>query len=829
MSTDQNGFFRVGKFFSVDQATGDITFAGEIGLSNANALGFTKGVTINEFSADDSMSDASGSAVPTEKSVVAYINRVLGFNVKSGAQIPSSGNRIGTGFLPLNGLSSMEGNLNLNSNKVQNLGNPLSGSDATNKNYVDDNANAFANVKSMRDTSIGTVGANELAVFSGKQIIYTQAETGGTFSAGNTIQNDPSSPTATGVIVDLETLTDEQFGSIRKIVYTVSTGTFDPDNDTITNGTASAVGLTTALQADVGGPFPELTHASESTGSDINVTVTRTSGGAEYNFQYEAGSLIDADVSSTAAIAQSKLAMSTAGTRANATGIAQADLGLATFKNTEFTHTSGFVELQTSTSIATGITPSKLQWVATDTVLGRSAASAGAVTAISFDTVLDQGGALRDSEFGAFGSSGDEVLIRTAAATYGAIEITVSGEASRIVKTLSDGAIRVSGLVLGGADSYEVATTTGTGTTLTLKTPGQAVILNSTGTTSASLVTAFPGSIDVGDTAIATESNFQTASSYTNEGYISTDWIYTNFIEALTERTGTSTGIGIGAGGGFSESAANTIVFVTNGTTEAYVNDAGLHVDAISTVANNADLVLSGDGTGGVAINDTLKVDSIIAYSGTNTNLSLDGKGTGVVAVVAGMTVGGTATFNGNVDLGNATTDTVTFTSRIDSHIEPDATSSNRNLGASARKWNTVYASVFDGTATSAQYADLAEMYSADADIEPGTVVCFGGEHEVTTCMQDADKNIAGVVSTNPAYLMNSALQGDHVTAIGLQGRVPCKVLGLVNKGDMLVTASIPGYAIVNNTPGVGQVIGKAVGTKDGDEPGFVEVVVGRV
>ena len=835
VSTDQSGFFRVGKFFSVDQATGDITFAGEIGLSNANALGFKKGVTINEFSADDSFADDSGQAAPTEKAVGGYINRVLGFNVKSGAQIPSSGNRIGTGFLPLNGLSSMEGNLNLNSNKVQNLGNPLSGSDATNKNYVDDNANAFANVKSMRDTSIGTVGANELAVFSGKQIIYTQAETGGTFSAGNTIQNDPSSPTATGVIVDLETLTDEQFGSIRKIVYTVSTGTFDPDNDTITNGTASAVGLTTALQADVGGPFPELTHASESTGSDINVTVTRTSGGAEYNFQYEAGSLIDADVSSTAAIAQSKLAMSTAGTRANATGIAQADLGLATFKNTEFTHTSGFVELQTSTSIATGITPSKLQWVATDTVLGRSAASAGAVTAISFDTVLDQGGALRDSEFGAFGSSGDEVLIRTAAATYAAIEITTSGEASRIVKTLSDGAIRVSGLVLGGADSYEVATTTGTGTTLTLKTPGQAVILNSTGTTSASLVTAFPGSIDVGDTAIATESNFQTASSYTNEGYISTDWMYTNFIEAITERTGTSTGIGIGAGGGFSESAANTIVFVTNGTTEAYVNDAGLHVDAISTVANNADLVLSGDGTGGVAINDTLKVDSIIAYSGTNTNLSLDGKGTGVVAVVAGMTVGtsitvgGTATFNGNVDLGNATTDTVTFTSRIDSHIEPDATSSNRNLGASARKWNTVYASVFDGTATSAQYADLAENYLADADYEEGTVVVFGGEEEVTVTNTKGNTRVAGVVSTNPAHLMNSALQGDHVTAIGLQGRVPCKVLGLVNKGDMLVTASIPGYAIVNNTPGVGQVIGKAVGNKPDDGKGIVEVVVGRV
>ena len=136
---------------------------------------------------------------------------------------------------------------------------------------------------------------------------------------------------------------------------------------------------------------------------------------------------------------------------------------------------------------------------------------------------------------------------------------------------------------------------------------------------------------------------------------------------------------------------------------------------------------------------------------------------------------------------------------------------------------------MFDGTATSAQYADLAENYLADADYEEGTVVVFGGEEEVTVTNTKGNTRVAGVVSTNPAHLMNSALQGDHVTAIGLQGRVPCKVLGLVNKGDMLVTASIPGYAIVNNTPGVGQVIGKAVGNKPDDGKGIVEVVVGRV
>jgi len=199
------------------------------------------------------------------------------------------------------------------------------------------------------------------------------------------------------------------------------------------------------------------------------------------------------------------------------------------------------------------------------------------------------------------------------------------------------------------------------------------------------------------------------------------------------------------------------------------------------------------------------------------------------VAISDSMSVSGTATFNGNVDLGNATSDTVTFTSRIDSNIEPDATANNRNLGASGRQWNTVYAGTFEGTATSAQYADLAENYLADATYEEGTVLVFGGDEEVTVTDSKGNTRVAGVVSTNPAHLMNSNLEGEHVTALALQGRVPCKVLGQVAKGDMLVTSAIPGYAIVNNSPGVGQVIGKAVGAKSDDGKGTVEVVVGRV
>ena len=132
-------------------------------------------------------------------------------------------------------------------------------------------------------------------------------------------------------------------------------------------------------------------------------------------------------------------------------------------------------------------------------------------------------------------------------------------------------------------------------------------------------------------------------------------------------------------------------------------------------------------------------------------------------------------------------------------------------------------------TATKARYADLAENYLGDADYEPGTVLVFGGEQEITTTNVKGDRRVAGVVTTNPAHLMNGTLEGDHVVGLALQGRVPCKVIGTVFKGDMLVTSAIPGYAVVDNNPKMGTVIGKAVETKVGDGKGVIEVVVGRL
>jgi hypothetical protein len=124
-----------------------------------------------------------------------------------------------------------------------------------------------------------------------------------------------------------------------------------------------------------------------------------------------------------------------------------------------------------------------------------------------------------------------------------------------------------------------------------------------------------------------------------------------------------------------------------------------------------------------------------------------------------------------------------------------------------------------------ATYADLAEYYEADQPYEPGTVLAFGGDKEVTVA-EDGTNKVAGVVSTDPAYVMNMKCQGEHVVALALQGRVPTKVRGIIRKGDMLVSGG-DGYARPANNPTMGTVIGKSLENFTGE--GIIEVAVGRL
>lgn len=185
------------------------------------------------------------------------------------------------------------------------------------------------------------------------------------------------------------------------------------------------------------------------------------------------------------------------------------------------------------------------------------------------------------------------------------------------------------------------------------------------------------------------------------------------------------------------------------------------------------------------------------------------------------------------------------------------------DLGASLLKWNTIYANLLEGEATKAQtlkygtnqyaagtisvsgnsvavrdatgslaanifqgiatttrYADLAEKYTTEKEYPVGTVmaVCAHGDHE--TCAADAGDNLVGVISENPAVMMNSELENGQY--IGLKGRVPVRIVGPVAKGQAIYSWK---DGVASATP-LGQLVGIALETNTNEEEKLVECVL---
>jgi hypothetical protein len=271
----------------------------------------------------------------------------------------------------------------------------------------------------------------------------------------------------------------------------------------------------------------------------------------------------------------------------------------------------------------------------------------------------------------------------------------------------------------------------------------------------------------------------------------------------------------------------------TSGTI-AISNDGGLIVGA------DSDLTVTVDGSGAILTNTVVNTDITFKVNDggtTTTVMTIDGSesriGIGTVTPTTKLEVSGTTTsttfagpLTGNVtgnitSTGANTMGTLTMGGNLTSKaILPD-TDASYDIGTSLKGYNTVYAK-----ATSAQYADLAEVYESDADYEAGTVVVFGGEKEITISKVGNDTAIAGVISENPAYLMNDNAKG---LPVALMGKVKCKVVGHINKGDMLSAhPQHNGVAKKTFDPQVGEVIGKALEDYDSTEIGTINIVVGR-
>ena len=988
MSTDQDGFFRVGRFFTVDQGTGTVTFAASIALSDVDGIGFKRGVVVSEFSSDTAMSDNAIDSVPTESAVRGYVSRRLGFN-QDGNVVT---NPLGPSVLTQNGAVPLTGDLSAGSNTITNIS-PVdlddSGDyDAVPKVYVDSRAEAYNKVADLRDVTITDTPDDEILGFSKTKVMYVYPDgTNAPELSSGRVLTDQGGNFNYGTIRGARQVYDEQFGSVTIV-------TFEPGPDTFATVTAydSASQVPAAGQVGandiyegvesggnitvggvsvvVNGPYDEVINIAEepfqngTPVSDIGFTTRRLEDDDTFNSfrgdydagtTYQVGNIVDyeqslyqatavttgntptnpsfwnaytdtvrenptayidfqindevivnQDVNPDAEIVQSKLKMQEAdvfvtdtddivvigaaeieagvqyeivavgntnftsnGANTNTVGTTftasedgitagyaastgtvkrvltagtigalvddglrnnQAKLGLSKFDGANFKVTRGHVQLKDN-----GVTLSKIQKLAVDTVIGNSTGSIATPTEVTFNTVVDEGGGMLHTDLGftntdgvaaaydsdAPGTNNTEagVITRTGDEAYSVVPDTTTGTKNSYVKTDNTGRVTANTVAIGQNTDYDILSTFDTNG-INITTPQGANMFSAQYDTNASNPVIYtPASINVGnltDGANPFAESVLQAANADNESWVASNWAYHQFIESPEEKGNATTGIAIGAGSGKSLSGQVAIV-VANSTNSTSPIVATFSKDGILPDSNKAYAIGSNTSRYGNTYVASLSADGSISTTGTNTisaggNLSAGGT----------LSVTGATTLSSTLSAGNTTVGTLQVGGNI-------TATGSYDIGSSSQAFDTVYGTNFTGTAAQAKFADLAEMYVADAQYEPGTVLVFGGEAEVTQCASKGDSRVAGVVSTDPAYLMNSGLDDENAVALALTGRVPCKVIGVVRKGDILVTSAVPGYAIVDNNPSVGTIVGKAIENKDDNGKGVIEVVAGRV
>jgi hypothetical protein len=302
-------------------------------------------------------------------------------------------------------------------------------------------------------------------------------------------------------------------------------------------------------------------------------------------------------------------------------------------------------------------------------------------------------------------------------------------------------------------------------------------------------------------------------------------------------------GTTLSAGGNITGGNINTVAQVSAGgniTGGNLITAAAVSAASISATANiqggnlRSSGVISSAGnilTAGTANISTGNITVTGTYYGDGSGL------TGLGAIGVGFIGNGTSTIriagtngNANVSIGGTTnvvvftSSTAYFTGNVSTiGIEKTGTNAVGNIGAADNYFNRVFA-----TATTALYADVAERFAADELLEPGTVVELGGVKEITKSRQDLSETVFGVISTRPAYTMNGgAGKDDTHPAVAMTGRVPVKCVGIVRKGDRLVSAgegvaraAQPGEATAFN------VIGRSLENKHTEELGTIEAIV---
>ena len=424
------------------------------------------------------------------------------------------------------------------------------------------------------------------------------------------------------------------------------------------------------------------------------------------------------------------------------------------------------------------------------------------------------------------------------------LAVTLIANGSTSVATTGSGANAV--VSVGGASNVAVFATTGEYITGVLSVSGNVTggniltggLISATGGINTNTTVIATGNIRGGNlianglitaTGNVTGGNILTAGQVSATGNVTGNYILgngallTGIITSVTNiSNGTSNVSVVSSGGNITVGVGGTSNVVTWATTGQYIsglisatgNITGGNI-TLDTAAGN---VYAHD----VTANGSLYTSGVMSATGNvrGGNINTGGLITATGNVQGGnILTGGLMSSTGNATHGNLSVGTGTVT--VGNIVNSNGNAVG-NIGSSSTYFNQVFAQ-----ATTALYADLAEIYSADAEYSPGTVVSFGGDQEVTRSTVEGDARVAGVISENPSYLMNSGLQADYRAAVALTGRVPTLVIGPVAKGDMMISAG-NGWARACATPAMGTVIGKALKNFDGDS-GIIEIVVGRL
>jgi hypothetical protein len=363
VSTDQFGIFRVGKFFTVDQGTGTVTFAASIALSNLDGIGFKRGTVVKEFSTDSTMTDNSDDTVPVESAIRSYIDKRLGYT-HGGAIVPAA-DRIPAltgGFLSVSNSPQLNADLDMGgggtNHRIFNLSlTPVSNDEATSKAYVDLQVAASDQLEELKEVNLMTPSAGDIMAFTGagKHVISTSlsGDIGGTFTSSNT-----------------STLAADYLSGSTASTITIASGAIAgfPSSGflKIDNEVFQYSGTTTASNR-----FDGVTRAKFLTVAADHFTGTTVIGldNSSINLQIQPGVIVNNDVNASAAIDQSKLAMTIATTRASApagtAAVIQAASGLASFDSANFEITDGFVGIK-----AGGVAYAELANIADGKILG---------------------------------------------------------------------------------------------------------------------------------------------------------------------------------------------------------------------------------------------------------------------------------------------------------------------------------------------------------------------------------------------------------------------------------------------------------------------------